>query len=136
MNKELLRTIKFTLFSISAGIIQVVSFSILKFLIFENDGEYGPAYFIALTLSVLWNFTFNRKFTFKSANNIPKAMGQIALFYLIFTPITTIGGNYLVEQKSWPDFLVLGITMALNLTLEFIYCKYVVYKDSIDSAEK
>ena len=66
--KEFLRTVKFTLFSISAGLIQILSFSLLFELLKLDE---PIAHLISLTLSVLWNFTFNRKFTFQSASNIP-----------------------------------------------------------------
>ena len=93
--KEILRVIKFVLFSVSAGIIEIVSFTLLTQL---TDWQYWPRYLIALVLSVLWNFTLNRKFTFKSANNVPLAMMKILAFYCVFTPVTTILGNYLAEN--------------------------------------
>ena len=86
MNKELLRSIKFVLFSVSAGLIQIIAFSLLNELL---DADYWVSYLTALVLSVLWNFTLNRKFTFKSANNVPVAMMKIAAFYCVFTPVTT-----------------------------------------------
>ena len=124
--------IKFTLFSISAGVIQLLSFTLLfeivKFI-------YWPSYLIALTLSVLWNFTLNRKFTFKSANNIPIAMTKVAFFYVIFTPLSTWWGDRLTNI-NWNEYLVLGITMVSNLILEFLYTKYFVYRNSINTAIK
>ena len=73
--KEILRIVKFTLFSISAGVIQVGSFTILNELIFKSG--YWVQYLISVVLSVVWNFTLNRNFTFKSANNVPIAMAAI-----------------------------------------------------------
>ena len=129
--KEIFRFIKFTLFSASAGIIQIGSFALLQ-LIFK-DGEYGWSYFISLFLSVLWNFTFNFKFTFKAATNIPKAMALAFLFYVFFTPLSTLGGDYLVTTCGWNDFLVLAISMILNFVLEFFWNRYVVYGKKVDT---
>lgn len=128
--KEVLRVVKFVMFSISAGIIEIVSFTILN----EFTGwEYWPCYLIALILSVLWNFTLNRKFTFKSASNVPAAMAKIALFYCVFTPVTTIMGNYLAEDLMWNDYIVTGINMGLNITTEYLYDRFVVFRKSIDT---
>ena len=131
--KELLRTIKFTLFSISAGIIEIVSFTILdKFTKFD----YWVCYLIALVLSVVWNFTLNREYTFKSTNNIPIAMLKVGVFYLIFTPTSTILGNYLVKNLKWNEYLVTGLNMLSNFVLEYLYDKYYVFKGTIDSKVK
>ena len=128
--KEVLRVVKFVMFSISAGIIDIVSFTILN----EFTGwKYWPCYLIALILSVLWNFTLNRKFTFKSASNVPVAMAKIALFYCVFTPVTTIMGNYLAEDLLWNDYIVTGINMGLNITTEYLYDRFVVFRKSIDT---
>lgn len=129
--KEILRTVKFTLFSISAGLIQISSFALLNE-IFHLD--YWVSYLTALTLSVLWNFTLNRNFTFKSAGNVPKAMLKVALFYLVFTPTTTWLEHYLTSL-GWNEYLVTGINMVLNFVLEYFYQKYYVFKDSIDTKE-
>ncbi len=131
--KELWRAIKFTLFSLSAGIIEIVSFTALDKL---TSLSYWPKYLIALILSVVWNFTLNRKYTFQSANNVPKAMALVALFYLIFTPASTYLGNYLAENLKWNEYLVTGINMILNFVLEYLYDRYVVFKDSIDTNMK
>lgn len=129
---SLMQMVKFTLFSVSAGVIQVASFSLL----FEVVKLiYWPAYLISLVLSVLWNFTLNRKFTFKAANNIPIAMSKVAFFYLLFTPASTWWGDALT-QIGWNEYLVLGLTMVTNLITEFLYTKYFVYKNSINSAIK
>ena len=128
--KEVLRVVKFVMFSISAGIIEIVSFTILN----EFTGwKYWPCYLIALILSVLWNFTLNSKFTFKSASNVPVAMAKIALFYCVFTPVTTIMGNYLAEDLLWNDYIVTGINMGLNITTEYLYDRFVVFRKSIDT---
>ena len=129
---NLTQMVKFTLFSVSAGVIQVASFSLL----FEVVKLiYWPAYLISLVLSVLWNFTLNRKFTFKAANNIPIAMSKVAFFYLLFTPASTWWGDALT-QIGWNEYLVLGLTMVTNLITEFLYTKYFVYKNAINSAIK
>ncbi|MCD8005735.1 MAG: GtrA family protein [Oscillospiraceae bacterium] len=128
--EEIIRASKFVLFSISAGVIQVIVFTIL------NEGfslNYWVCYLTALVASVLWNFTFNRKFTFRSANNIPIAMAKVALFYLVFTPLSTIGGNAL-ESVGVNEYIVLAVSMILNFVLEFLYDRFFVFGDSIDSA--
>ena len=121
MNKELLRTIKFTLFSISAGIIQVISFELLGL----TAMPYWPKYLIALVASVIWNFTLNRNYTFKSAANVPIAMFKVFIFYLIFTPTSTIGGNYLVNHFHINEYIVTGINMLCNFVLEYLYDMYI-----------
>jgi putative flippase GtrA len=129
-NESMIQAVKFFFFSVSAGVIQALSFTLL----FEIAHLiYWPAYLIALTLSVLWNYTLNRKFTFKSANNIPIAMLKVALFYAVFTPLSTWWGDTL-SRIGWNEYLVLFLTMVSNLILEFIYTKYYVYKNSINSA--
>ena len=130
--KELGRMIKFVLFSISAGVIEIVSFTLLTEL---TPLPYWPCYLTALILSVLWNFTLNRKFTFQSANNVPVAMMKVALFYAVFTPVTTIGGNYLVETLHWNEYLVTGLNIILNLSTEYLYDRFYVFRDSIDTAK-
>jgi len=129
--KSFLQALKFTLFSISAGIIQVVSFAILE--IFIKD--YWLPYLISLCLSVLWNFTLNRKYTFKSAANVPVAMTKVFGFYLVFTPLSTCLGN-LAESQGVNDFLILAVTMLSNFVLEFLFCKFVVYRGQEDTLAK
>ena len=122
--------IKFTLFSISAGVIQIASFALINEVF---NLPYWPAYLIALTLSVLWNFTLNRKFTFKSAANIPKAMFKVACYYIVFTPLSTWWGDAL-EQIGWNEYIILGGTMIINFVTEFIYTKFFVYHNNINTA--
>ena len=129
---EIMRMLKFLFFSISAGVIQIGSFTLLNELI---KWSYWPSYLISLTLSVLWNFTLNRKFTFKSAANIPIAMLKVFGFYLVFTPLSTIGGNALTNA-GWNEYLVLAITMVLNFVLEYLFCALFVYRNNIDTAPK
>ncbi|MBP3208749.1 MAG: GtrA family protein [Oscillospiraceae bacterium] len=128
--KEIWRAVKFTLFSASAGIIEFVSFTLLNEFTFWS---YWPCYLIALVLSVLWNFTLNRKFTFRSANNVPLAMLKVALYYAVFTPLSTILGNYLVEKLLWNEYLVTAINMILNFVTEYLYDTFVVFRGSIDT---
>lgn len=127
---ELIRTIKFTLFSISAGLIEIILFSILDHF---TNWNYWANYLIALIASVVWNFTLNRQYTFKSANNIPIAMFKVAIFYLIFTPVSTILGNYLAETLGWNDILVTILNMICNFVLEYLYDRYFVFRGSIDT---
>lgn len=121
--KTFLQALKFTLFSISAGVIQITSFAVLEIFV---EGYWIP-YLISLVLSILWNFTLNRRYTFKSAANVPAAMAKVFGFYLIFTPLSTYLGN-LVAEKGGNDFLILAITMLSNFVLEFLFCKFVVYR--------
>ena len=95
--REAWRAFKFLLFSISAGAIQIISFTLLTEL---TGWTYRPRYLISLVLSVLWNFTFNRKFTFKSAANVPVAMLKVLAYYAVFTPLSTMLGNYLTGACS------------------------------------
>lgn len=139
--KEFWRTCKFVLFSISAGVIQILSYEILSKLVFKDAtvnqydwSYYGWSYFISLALSVLWNFTFNKKFTFKSAKNVPIAMLLVLAFYCVFTPLSIWWGIALV-RAGWNDTIVLLLTMLINLITEFLWTKYVVYRKSIDTAK-
>ena len=128
--KEFLRTIKFTIFSISAGLIEIITFTLLEKL---TNWPYWPCYLIALVLSVVWNFTLNREYTFKSTANVPISMLKVGLFYLIFTPLSTIIGSYLVEKLTWNEYLVTGLNMLSNFILEYLYDKYYVFKGTIDT---
>lgn len=130
--KELLRAVKFTLFSASAGIIQVIVFTLMNELLHLH---YWVSYLTALVLSVLWNFTLNRKITFCSANNIPIAMLKVACYYAVFTPLSTWGGSEL-ELMGWNEYLVLAISMLTNFVTEFLYDRYFVFGKSIDTAKK
>ena len=122
-NQSILQALKFTLFSISAGIIQVGVFSLLELFI----KDYWIPYLISLACSILWNFTLNRIYTFRSAANIPVAMAKVFGFYLVFTPLSTWLGN-LAEGHGIHDFLILTVTMICNFVLEFLFCKLVVYR--------
>ncbi len=131
--KELIRTLKFIGFSISAGVIEIVSFTLLN----EFAGlPYWPCYLIALVLSVIWNFTLNRQFTFQSANNVPVAMAKVFAYYCVFTPVSTILGNYLAETLGWNEYLVTGLNMLANFVTEYLFDRFVVFRDSIDTNER
>lgn len=130
-NNQLWQAIKFTLFSISAGIIQIGSFALLE--IFIKD--YWVPYLISLVLSIIWNFTLNRRYTFKSAANVPIAMAKVFGFYLVFTPVSTYLGN-MVEGFGVNDFIILIVTMLSNFVLEFLFCKFVVYRGNEDTLKK
>ena len=129
-NKELIRTIKFVLFSASAGLIELGTFELLSAV---TGWSYWPRYLIALVLSVVWNFTFNRNFTFKSACNVPVAMLKVFMFYAAFTPASTLLGNYLAETKGWNDTLVTIINMGLNFVLEYLYDRFYVFNRTLDT---
>ena len=128
--KEWVRVVKFVLFSASAGVIQFGSFALLNEL---TEWRYWPCYLISLILSILWNFTFNRRFTFQSNANITRAMLLVLAFYAVFTPATTILGDWLAEDLMWNEYVVTIINMLLNLTLEYLYQRFVVYRNRIDN---
>ncbi len=122
---------KFVLFSISAGLIQAVSIWLLEtFTRFPS----WLCYLIGLVLSVLWNFTLNRKFTFKSAANVPVAMLKVAAYYAVYAPLSTLGVKFLTEKCLWPPILADGLAMALNLVTEFLYQRFFVFGKSLDTA--
>ena len=132
-HKELLRTIKFFLFSISAGVIQMGSFALLNELTALPE---WASYLIALVLSVLWNFTFNRKFTFKSDGNVARAMAMVFGYYCVFTPASTWLEHLLAGTLGWNEYLVTAINMVLNLVTEFLFQRFVVYRNSLDTTER
>ena len=131
--KEFLRTVKFTLFSVSAGVVQILSYTLLY-----EAVKTAPwvAYLISLVLSVLWNFTLNRKFTFQSANNIPIAMLKTAAFYVVFAPASTWWTKALTESARWNPYLVELLTMLTNFVTEYLYQRFFVFGDSLDTAKK
>ena len=130
--KELWRSLKFVLFSISAGIIQMGSFALLNELLHL---DYWLSYLIALVLSVVWNFTFNRKYTFKSTGNITRAMLLVAGYYCVFTPFSTMLEHYLTDTLTWNEYIVTLINMLLNMATEFLFQRFVVYRNSVDNTE-
>ena len=129
--REWIRVAKFTLFSISAGLIQIGTFTLLNELLHL---PYWLSYLIALVLSVLWNFTLNRKFTFQSAANVPVAMLKVAAYYAVFTPLSTLLEHLLTMELGWNEYLVTAINMVLNFVTEFLYQRFFVFGRSIDTA--
>ena len=127
--KEIFRTIKFTLFSISAGIVEIVVFTLLNLI---PNWSYWPKYLIALVASVLWNFTLNREFTFKATNNVPVAMLKVALFYCVFAPLSTWWTHEFTAMGINEYLIEIG-TMAVNLVTEYLYCRFVVYRNSMNT---
>lgn len=123
------QVVKFTLFSISAGLIQIAVFTLME-TVFHLP--YRPSYLTALVLSVLWNFTFNRRYTFRSDASVARSMLLVALFYAVFTPVSTWWGHALTTA-GWNDFLVLAGTMVINFVTEFLYQRFVVYRNRIDT---
>ena len=133
--KEVFRALKFTLISISAGLIQIASFTLLNEV---AHLEYWLSYFIALVLSVLWNFTINRKYTFKSANNVPIAMLKVVAYYVVFTPLSLQLEWMLTHVWTFPgsEYVATGINMLINFVTEFLYQRFFVFGKSIDTREK
>lgn len=132
MKHEIFRTIKYILIAASAGLIQIISFTLMNELI---GWDYWLSYLIALVLSVIWNFTFNRRYTFKSASNIPKAMLLVFAYYCVFTPLSTLLEHYLTDKLHWNEYLVTAINMILNLATEFPFQRFVVFRKTIDTNE-
>ena len=130
--KELLRSLKFVGFSISAGVLQVIVFTLLNEIL---KLDYWVSYLIALVCSVLWNFTFNRKFTFKSAANVPVAMLKVVAFYVVFTPFSVWFEDFLTVKCGWNEYLATGLNMLINFVLEFLYQRFFVFGKSIDTAK-
>lgn len=126
---SVVQALKFLLFSVSAGLIQLGS-DALMLEVFKFPA--WLSYLIALVLSVLWNFTLNRKFTFHSAKNVPVAMIKVAGYYLVFTPLSTLWTKYLTETVVLNEYLVLAITMLVNFVTEFLFQKFVVFNDKIE----
>lgn len=132
--KELMRTAKFLLFSVGAAAIQVGSFTLLNEVV---RATYWLAYLISLILTIIWMFTLNRKFTFRSSGNIPVAMLKTLAYYAVFTPLSTWWTAVLTSPSvGWNEYLVLAITMLLNCGTEYLFDRFVVFGDSLDTAKK
>ncbi|MBO4830980.1 MAG: GtrA family protein [Oscillospiraceae bacterium] len=131
--KEWKRALRFLLFSISAGLIEMGAFALLNETL---RWPYWLSYMIALVLSVLWNFTLNRKFTFRSAANVPVAMAKVAAYYAVFTPLSSWLEHVYTMQWGWNEYLATFTNMVLNLVTEFLYQRYFVFGKSIDTQAK
>ena len=131
--REFARFLKFLFFSASAGIIELGSFALLNEC---TRWSYWPCYLIALTLSVVWNFTLNRRFTFKAANNVTVAMLKVLIYYAVFTPLSTMLGGFLSDGLGWNEYLVTAINMILNFSTEYLYQRFFVYGRSVDSRKR
>ena len=127
--ETIIQIAKFVAFSMGAGIIQIVSYTIIHEL---TDCAHWKAYLPSLILSVLYNFTVNRKFTFKSATNVPVAMLKVALFYCVFTPVSLYLGQ-LAENAGVNNYIVEAVTMGCNLVTEYLFCRFVVYRNSMNT---
>lgn len=124
MNENLKQALKFLVFSITAGIIQIGSFTLMNELL---TIPYWPAYLTSLILSVLFNYVFNRKYTFKSSNNVPISMLLVFGYYAVFTPLSTLWGEALT-QVGWNEYIVLAGTMVINFITEFLWQRFVVFR--------
>ena len=139
--REIFRAVKYTLFAASAGIIEFGSFTLLT-LIPELNPELNHSIYwipalISLVLSVIWNFTFNRRYTFQSANNIPVAMLKVLAYYVVFAPLSIwLAQMYLIDTLEWNEFLVKAIVMLVNFITEFLYQRFFVFRDSLDTRIK
>ena len=128
--KEFFRTIKYALVAASAGIIEIGTFTLLNELCHLN---YWVSYLIALVLSVLWNFTINRRYTFQSSSNIVRSMLLVFAYYLVFTPASTYLEHVLTDVAGWNEYLVTVINMLINFVTEFLYQRFFVFRDTIDT---
>lgn len=127
--QTIVQVAKFVAFSMGAGIIQIASYT----LIHEISGwAHWKCYLPSLILSVLYNFTVNRRYTFKSATNVPIAMLKVAFYYCIFTPVSTYLGN-LAETVGINNYIIEAVTMVCNLVTEFLVCRFWVYRNSINT---
>lgn len=150
--KGVMQFIKYALCAASAGIIQIVLFSILQavipsngktihFIVEDMDLVTFIATTVALCASILWNFTFNRKFTFKDAGNVPRAMILAFLFYVPFYPFQTwyvhTIKSLLVEAigTDGAGIIAEGSVMIINFALEFMWQKFVVFRKPKDKKE-
>ena len=131
--KEFGRMVKFTLFSISAGLVEIASFTLFNEVMHL---PYWLGYLLALVLSVLWNFTLNRRYTFKSAVNVPVAMLKVAAFYVVFTPLSTALEHYYTATLGWNEYVATGLNMLLNFVTEFLYQRYFVFGKTLDTRKK
>lgn len=125
---QIIQFLKFLGFSISAGVIQILSFELLYNWI--GWKVWWASYLISIILSVLWNFTFNRKFTFKSASNVPIAMTLVVIYYCVFTPISVFGGDAL-EGIGWNGTLVTFLMMVINFLTEYVWDRFIVFNEKI-----
>ncbi len=132
--KELGRFVKFALFSVSAGLIETGLFYVFGLI---PSWGYWACYLPALAASVIWNFTLNRRFTFQSAANIPVAMLKTFAYYVVFTPLSTILGDWLVEVRfaSSPaaNDIVYFSTLLFNFVTEFLYQRFFVFRGKLDT---
>lgn len=129
LKQSAMQMLKFLIFSLGAGIIQIVSYALL----FElTHWDHWKCYLPSLVLSVLYNFTLNRRYTFKSANHVPTAMAKVAIYYLLFTPISTYLGN-VAEEIVINNYVIEIVTMLSNFVTEFLICRFWVYRDSINT---
>ena len=133
--KELWRTLAFVIFSMSAGLIEFGSFSLLTLIpeLAKNENYWIPA-LVSLVLSVVWNFTLNRKITFQSASNVPIAMIKVLCYYIVFAPLSIwLAQMYLVFELQWNEYLVKAVVMVVNFVTEFLYQRFFVFGKSIDT---
>ena len=136
VNKEIIRAVKFTLFSASAGLIEAGSFALFfEVLAKGNEHWHWLCYLVALILSVLWNFTFNRHYTFHSNGNIALQMTLVAIYYAVFTPLSTWLDDWLADSLHWNAYVVVVAIMLLNFVTEFLWQRLVVYRKTIDNTQ-
>ncbi|MBR5922450.1 MAG: GtrA family protein, partial [Clostridia bacterium] len=84
---------------------------------------------------VLWNFTLNRKITFKSAANVPIAMLKVAAYYAVFAPLSTWWTKFFTEKAGINEYIVVIVTMLINFVTEYLYQRLFVFGKSIDTAK-
>ncbi|MDO5025763.1 MAG: GtrA family protein [Trueperella sp.] len=118
-----LQAVKFTLLSGTAAVVEAGSYALFLAL---DLMPVSWAQAISVALSVLWNFTLNRKFTFKSTGNVPFAMLLVSLFYVAYIPISSVLAGLMDDAGMHPAVIKI-IWLLINFVGEFIWWKYVVF---------
>ena len=132
--KEFWRTVKYFLIAASAGLIQFGVCTLFDEVFYAkfNGQYYYVFYFVALVLSVLWNFTINRSVTFKSVGNVPKAMLKVLGYYVVFTPLSLQFSYYAIGWNI-PDMVITVINILVNGVTEYLFMRLFVFKKEIDT---
>jgi len=121
-HKSTKQALKFMFFLIIAEIIQAALFTLFSE-IFLLDA--WKCHLISQIFSVFLLFFLNHHYTFKASERLFTALLLTAVFYLFFTPLSTL---YVREMAARHNrYLVELSILLINLVLEFLYSKYLVY---------
>lgn len=153
--ENFIQVLKYTLCAGSAGVIEAASFALLIWLLgltvkdsqsFTNINFLGSemnwiqivAQMVSLALSVVWNFTLNRKFTFQSNANVPKVLALAFAFYIPFYPASTLFVGWFAAYLTGAGAIVVAgylpkaLAMIANFVLEFVWQKFFVFRDKLE----